>query len=84
MQRLLSVAPALSRFGVVHTAVTHLSRVPHGLAMARPAHEEVDPVNVYLLGAEAIVHVQNGMRSRKSSRIRVDCSTEVLALVGFL
>lgn len=42
-------------------AGTHLARVPHGSSMARPANEEADPVNVDLLGAEAIVHVPNAL-----------------------
>jgi len=29
--------------------------------MARPANEEADPVDVHLLGAEAIVHVPNAL-----------------------
>jgi hypothetical protein len=39
----------------------HLARVPHGSSMARPANEEADPVNIDLLGAEAIVDVPNAL-----------------------
>jgi hypothetical protein len=37
----------------------HVARVPHGTAVARPADEEANPIDVHLLGAEAIVHGQN-------------------------
>lgn len=42
-------------------AGTHITRVPHGASMARPANEEADPVNLDLLSAEAIVHVPNAL-----------------------
>ncbi len=35
----------------------HVARVPHGPAIARPANEEANPVDVHLLSAEAVVHV---------------------------
>lgn len=42
-------------------AGTHVARMPHGPAIARPANEEANPVDVHLLGAEAIVHVPNAL-----------------------
>lgn len=42
-------------------AGTHLARVPHSASMARPANEEAGPVDVHLLGAEAIVHVPDAL-----------------------
>ncbi len=39
----------------------HVARVPHGTAVARPADEEANPIDVHLLGAEAIVHVPNAL-----------------------
>lgn len=42
-------------------AGTHLARVAHGPAMTRPANEEADPIDVDLVGAEAIVHVPNAL-----------------------
>lgn len=41
----------------LNVAGTHVARVPHGPAMARPANEEANPVDVHLLSAEAVVHV---------------------------
>lgn len=42
-------------------AGTHLARVPHGSSMARPANEEAGPVDIDLLGAEAIVQVAKAL-----------------------
>lgn len=42
-------------------AGTHVTRMPHGPATARAATEEADPVDVHLLGAEAIVHVPDAL-----------------------
>jgi hypothetical protein len=38
---------------------THVTRVSHRTAVARPADEEASPIDVHLLGAEAIVHGSN-------------------------
>ena len=42
-------------------AGTHVARMPHDPATARPANEETDPVDVHLLSAEAIVHVPDAL-----------------------
>ena len=42
-------------------AGTHAARMPQDPATTRPANEEADPVDVHLLGAEAIVHVPNAL-----------------------
>lgn len=46
------------RQGCLDFAGTYLARVSHGPSITGPANEEADPVDVYLLGAEAIVLVQ--------------------------
>ena len=48
------------RQGSFHFACTPpIARVPHGLTMAGPVDEKSYPIDVCLLGAEAIVHVPN-------------------------
>ena len=38
-------------------AGTHVARMAHGSTIARPSNEKTYPIDVHLLGAEAIVHV---------------------------
>ena len=73
-------------------AGTHVARVPHGSAMARPANEEADPVDVHLLGAEAIVHVSDalaqlvqnpgGLQHRGAEFHRIFMSGHISSILG--
>jgi hypothetical protein len=40
---------------------THVERMPHLSALARPANEKTHPVNIDLFGTKAIVHVPNAL-----------------------